>query len=625
MNKIHQNTDIEQLSCTNDSRKEGSQICIAVSQKKQYWWTAKRIILISIITLLVSGCVGVLLWYFLKDISHNYYQGRINNYRTIGRNCFNQQHDDQNHIEPLCYNQSIDSQIITLKVQPEIIYQALSIVNITFIYDNGTSVYFGGFNFKDSIEIDNQDIKELDDTNLIESFPIFKTEVDPKTNTVQKVYVSNGLSPFVVQSAMQQLMHSNTAIQDPDNLTSITGINNINGAANKPRFQFNQSYFPKGLSVLKNVSKDDIVQRVDGLENTLVSEIKFNHDGEVIASRMNGQQNIFQDPLSNDSSLKLSLMTTTNQETTLISSLDIQEIIDVVNKIIEKQNSSIYDQSNITIAYMTEDQKKDYYSIQNNNTSNRMIQNTISPPPEASSFLYVKDKVLGSATVLGQNIQINLNFYGFRQSDSFIYFSELVLILNGQATVLEQQTQIAKDKKFTNFFRKEYNVKLISFVFPVFGIPVSVDLSSLFVWQYDVYLTVQLPYISTYQKIYGQFALQAKASITTLVAQAGIGVRGSIVTFNLILISNIDAEKRTAQANLQLIYSNDISVFAFVQYWECKTWTDKKCWYEFGKLCCLDIPHMACKYGDPKYLIQDTFFQGGRIISLWDQIIKWKI
>ena len=31
-------------------------------------------------------------------------------------------------------------------------------------------------------------------------------------------------------------MHSNTAIQDPDNLTSITGINNINGAANKPRF-----------------------------------------------------------------------------------------------------------------------------------------------------------------------------------------------------------------------------------------------------------------------------------------------------------------------------------------------------------------------------------------------------
>ena len=33
-----------------------------------------------------------------------------------------------------------------------------------------------------------------------------------------------------------------------------------------------------------------------------------------------------------------------------------------------------------------------------------MIQNTISPPPEASSFLYVKDKVLGSATVLGQNI-----------------------------------------------------------------------------------------------------------------------------------------------------------------------------------------------------------------------------
>lgn len=73
--------------------------------------------------------------------------------------------------------------------------------------------------------MDNQDIQELDDTDQIDNFPIFKTEVDPKTNTVKKVYVPNGLSPLVVQSAMQQLMHSNTAIQDPDNLTSITGIN----------------------------------------------------------------------------------------------------------------------------------------------------------------------------------------------------------------------------------------------------------------------------------------------------------------------------------------------------------------------------------------------------------------
>ena len=30
-----------------------------------------------------------------------------------------------------------------------------------------------------------------------------------------------------------------------------------------------------------------------------------------------------------------------------------------------------------------------------------MLQNAISPPPEGSTFTYVKDKVLGSASVLG--------------------------------------------------------------------------------------------------------------------------------------------------------------------------------------------------------------------------------
>lgn len=50
-----------------------------------------------------------------------------------------------------------------------------------------------------------------------------------------------------------------------------------------------------------------------------------------------------------------------------------------------------------------------------------MLQNTISPPPEGSSFAYVKDKVLGSATVLGQKVSINLNVYGYRLSDSYLF------------------------------------------------------------------------------------------------------------------------------------------------------------------------------------------------------------
>lgn len=41
---------------------------------------------------------------------------------------------------------------------------------------------------------------------------------------------------------------------------------------------------PKGVSVSKNVTKDDIINKTDGVENELDALINFNNDGEVTTS-----------------------------------------------------------------------------------------------------------------------------------------------------------------------------------------------------------------------------------------------------------------------------------------------------------------------------------------------------
>ena len=45
---------------------------------------------------------------------------------------------------------------------------------------------------------------------------------------------------------------------------------------------------PKSVSVFKNVTSDDIINKIDGVENELDALINFNNDGEVTSTRFRG-------------------------------------------------------------------------------------------------------------------------------------------------------------------------------------------------------------------------------------------------------------------------------------------------------------------------------------------------
>ncbi|KAM3136890.1 hypothetical protein pb186bvf_010975 [Paramecium bursaria] len=614
----------ETLPCAQHLDKINSQTTIKIEKEKPSWWTKKKIILLAIVSSIILAVLGVVLWYFLKDIDHVYYKGRINKYTTKSRNCVVQKSSEQDsyYEEVTCFNQTIISQLITLDVQENIVIQSLSINNITFLYDNGTELYFGGVTFNESIDDANQ-VVNLNDAEQLDEVPIFRTEVDPKTNTIIKVGVPKGLHHFVIQSALQQLMHSNTAIQDPDNLTSITGINYINGAQYKPRFEQNNSYLPKGVSVLKNLTKDDIINKTDGVENELDALINFNNDGEVTSSQFRGVQNINQDPLSEQDDKKMTLYTNTTQQSELIGQQDLNQIVDIVKKIQERQDLIIYDQSNITIAYMTKEQKAIYEEINSENNT-RLLQNLPQPPAESSCFTYINNKQIASSNILGQRVSININVFGYRQSDSYLFNTQLILLVNGNPkSILLTESRVVKDRTYSDSYQRTYNVKILQFIYVIVAIPLSVDINTNFGYGYKINVNIKLPIITSYVEINGSFGLSAKAAATVLLATVGVGVEGTMAQVNIPLTSSIDITKKTAYAKLSLILSTNFQVYAYVQYQKCETKMVRECINFFFFKICSNVPKISCNLSDPNYLVQQKQIQGQSTTSLYEKTVKW--